>query len=545
MHKRWIVKLSWWVPILIILFFTSCSMLPYEVQRELDKTLQQEKEHVIATAEAEARKLQEQAQDVGKKALDQALQSIKVWLGLAAPYGVGQYLGHNNITAKVDIENTFRKAYQTAGGGRVIGQPEGSVQLTDGLLSQSFSGGTQKKSQIMMRDGETEAFVLPGSWLDMYLALGGPVKAGYPISDPVKWNIIPSWQFWTRYGRGERQLFQINGAPYALTKRSTSDAILVTPPFIWDYYTENSNEVTLGYPLSSYPLDDRQWLDNNHLSEETKDLLQKWQESPFRVQIFENGSILFHPDHSQKEVIKSKLLFGVGNLTTARFMGNVRDILLNEYENRGGMYQNDQCFYQVLQNAGYMAGSDQFQTLIGEVAALPIRSVLFSLDMVAESIYTKISIKAAQILLDLTGNTSWSDEVKKVLAGEIVDSIYAKGIGEILSKPATEVTLTILDEEYKQIMKDRFFRGIKTEPGRTAPLVGFTTTLNLSMAISYDPLTNMVTGILSAKECSEKYAFFFMFDTGDIKENGKVVPASAIWDGRVHFINLLTGEEIR
>lgn len=555
---------------IITLLISSCELLPQPVADEFDRAVQDFVDEWKAEfglwvdeqiqgmkqelADSFDEYWQELKQDIAKNLSEfwsQTLLSINEGLGRVAPADVGKVsISIYPETEKSIIETAFKETYVNLGGESSIGLPVDVVNYwdrdTSNLLVQNFEGGSEQRSVIVLEDGTEKAYVISGYWLVNYEALGGPEIAGVPSTNPETWNINPILEFWINWGRGKRQLFNVNGLDFAMMKPRGLEFVYVVPPELWKFYKTNAYS-EIGYPMGSYPLDDRAWISDDNISEETRQILDYWNDFPYRLQIFEKGSILFDSNLSQFEKLTFTPLFGSPEeLRTSRFMSDVGTILINEFENGNGSLKPDSCFYSTLQHAGNMARSDGFQTVISEIAKLSLESALSGSNLVAESAYSKITLLAAEMVLEMTGEKSWSDAIKQVIAGNIIDSLYAKGIGEILSKPATQVTLILVEEEYNRIMSDRFQRGLMTTPGITAPLVSFTTTMTVRLSIVYDPITNAVSGVMTSEECAPiGYSFYFLFDPGGFDGSGTIKPdTNKIWNGRVHYMDLSNGDEI-
>lgn len=530
------------------LLLSSCAYLPQDVQHAWDSIWQQTvgvainyiKELFQDQVDKAKQEVTSTVDDIISSIIDKPLE----YMGWRVPDDVGIVsLAINPTTPRPEIEAAFKAAYKRAGGGRVIGWPDELVTYWSDsqheLLIQYFFDGSQGRSAILMQNGETEAFYSFGKFLETYTNLGGPGKAGLPMSDSEEMNNNSVVFFWINWGRGRIQTFSDSGT-YAITLRKGSEIPHILPPDLW--YQARISEI--GYPLSSYPFEDQDWREIENLTAEVQDVLEEWEEQPMRVVVFENGALFFNPSQTRFETISTQALFG-GPLSSSVFMLDLKEILLEEYDRRFGINFDDDCFASTLQHAGYMAGSDAFQSLVTEVSLLPIRSVLQGISLFTVNIYSKLVIASAEILVDTISGDELGEAVAKAVAEEVLDTVYSYGIGDILSQPAASVTVSGVEEEYNQIMKGRFQRAIQTKPGLVAPLVDFRTTLPVQLYVSYDPKSNLVSGVMHCGDCGNgsqaNYGFYFLFTTRELSGTGDV---SDVWDGRIHFIDLATGEEI-
>lgn len=488
-------------------------------------------------------------------------QSVQEYFGFDSPPDVGAVsIGITTETRRDEIKSEFVRVFKEAGGTRKIGRPEDVVRYWDdsgaiSLLVQYFNGGSFQHSAIVMEDGQDQAYLLNGEWLKFYEDLGGPKEAGVPLSSPENWNIHSPIKVWVGYGRGQRQLFRLNGHQYAVFKRKGSDDLQLVPIFVWNFYRQETNYSVLGYPLSSYPLDDTQWKDDSRISSGSKEILDSWATSPFRVQIFENGSILFTNYHDRIELIESRSLFGIGGLNSGRFLDSTGNIFLLEYDARS-FNQNtsaNTCFVSTLQHAGVMTKSKSLQIFLGEIGKIPAQAALSGSSLLAESVYARLMILTAQASVNQIGDTTWPQAGTDVIIGETIDSIYAMGIGEVLSKPASEVTKTLLELELNQINKNRYAVRLETKPDLPVlfPLPSNVsmneTSMTVHLSVVYDPLTNFVSGVMDSQECNQQgYGFYFKYEAGDTSASGKISPATSggVWDGKIHFFDIRTGQEI-
>ena len=159
----------------------------------------------------------------------------------------------------------------------------------------------------------------------------------------------------------------------------------------------------------------------------------------------------------------------------------------------------------------------------------------------------------AQASVNQIGDTTWPQAGTDVIIGETIDSIYAKGIGEVLSKPASEITKNLLEVELNQINKNRYAVRLETKPDLSVliPLPSNVTmnatSMTVHLSVIYDPLTNFVSGVMNSQECNQQgYGFYFKYETGDTSTYGKISPAipGGVWDEKIHFFDIRAGEEI-
>ncbi|HEY9088529.1 MAG TPA: hypothetical protein VIO36_10200 [Anaerolineaceae bacterium] len=561
-----------------VLLLSACIFIPpgSEMERTVDQTWQDLVNQVRETAsqwvteqinnlvDDAVNQFKETFTEVKDQVIDffpSKWQSVQEYFGFDTPPDVGAVsIGITTKTPKNEIKSEFIRVYKEAGGARKIGQPEDVVRYWDdageiSLLVQYFKGGSFQRSAIVMEDGQDKAYLLNGEWLAFYEDLGGPKEAGVPLSSPETWNIHSPLKVWVGYGRGQRQLFELNGHEYAVFKRKGSENVQLVPIFVWNFYRQEINYSVLGYPLSSYPLDDTHWKDDSRISSRTKEILDFWATSPFHVQIFENGSILFTSYHDRMELIESQALFGIGGLTSGRFLDSIGDIFLREYDAHS-FNQNtsaNTCFVSTLQHAGVMTKSESLQIMLGEIGKIPAQAALSGSSLLAESVYAKLMIMTAQASVNQIGDTTWPQAGTDVIIGETIDSIYAKGIGEVLSKPASEITKNLLEVELNQINKNRYAVRLETKPDLSVliPLPSNVTmnatSMTVHLSVIYDPLTNFVSGVMNSQECNQQgYGFYFKYETGDTSTYGKISPAipGGVWDEKIHFFDIRAGEEI-
>ena len=73
-----------------------------------------------------------------------------------------------------------------------------------------------------------------------------------------------------------------------------------------------------------------------------------------------------------------------------------------------------------------------------------------------------------------------------------------------------------------------------------AESIRFEATIDVTLTVEYDPLLQTVSGVISSGCHEPGYAFFYRVDPSTAQLAG----STETWDGRVHFIDLETGEDL-
>lgn len=529
--------------IVLVLFISACSVLPPEFgqifEDEINRQVEELGEEIEEEARAYGNEIIEDARQTITEKISGFIDQLFADRNVDAPEEIGLVsIGINPITSKQTIRTQFRLAYEEMGGEKVLGTAKDLVHYWEvrhpKYLIQELNGGEQEYSIIVMEDGTDYAYILMGKWLETYMAMGGPEYAGFPLSNPEKWNITPFWELWNDWGRGKRQLFEVEGESYAFLQIKGSEEIYLVPPRIWSTYKE-VGVAKIGYPVSNYPIDDKRWNTQN-LSQDTIKILYYWQKQAYRVQLFEHGSIIWRDDRNAVDIIEYSPLIQTFNLGESNLLLRVDSLLkIPVFDNE--LYGRE-CLADTLNQAAIMAGQASADALIPQVALMPLKAALSGTTMVTESIWGKIALKSSEILLNRAAGDSWKEASIPVVAGLVVDSVYSKAIGEVISAPASEVTTLVVGEEIDTLLQDRYSidmtRKIGDGPNPVAEV-------NSKMSLDYDPYTNFVSGILVTDyPCyPEGIAFYFKSD-----HNGGLATRNEVWDGRLHLIDVETGNEI-
>jgi hypothetical protein len=529
------------VMLLITVTLSACSILPPEARQPLDEIYEELKKYVFDSlkqgVQQELQKLTQNVKDLFTAGWEEILTGLKISFGIEAPVNIGQVLpGTQTETSEATIRQSFTEAWKNAGGARVIGLPNGSVhdweQSNPKLLIQYFEGGSEKNSAIVLLDGEDKAYLLSGKFLKIYTDLGGPNQAGYPTSNAKSWNIKSPLEVWTRWGRGKRQLFTFYNREYALLKPSGLDAVYLVPPKLYQTYLSASDQI--GYPLSNYPLDDTDWQKKSSYSPETSDILREWERQPFRGQVFENGSLFWLNYGDQVDVVE------YGKVTTFLNFGEV-NLLLGVRKELGDLYYDlihrgtgSECYINTVRHGANTAADAAGKILIPQVAFIPLRATLTVTFLKVDTLLGKFALSAASALVDLAGGTALPKAVRTAVAGRVIDSIYTKAVGDIISIPLSETTMLILEEEVGRLNRGRMAFESSVKKG------SYAMDMDAKLNIEYDPITRTLTGVIVSDCAPQGYAFFYRVDP----DTGNMAAATQVWDKKIRFIDLATGEEL-
>lgn len=509
------LALSIWLCFSLLL--SGCCAVPpateEELQRELDSLVEEARREVV-------RQLEEAKKEV--------LRFAKEWAGLEAPAEVG-VLDEGVVTATQasTIEAAFADAYKRIGGARRIGWPEGKVTLTAGLLIQYYSSLSQERSAIVMREDETTAYAIPGPWLAQYEALGGPARAGYPTTDPETWG-TPRWKIWVRLGRGDRQLYSVDGEVYALMKAAGSPSVRCVPPRFWDVYIARGGLEKVGYPISSYPLDDSAWQNLPGLTDDTHALLATWSEQPYRTMIFEKGAILFTSDWERSEVVKAEPLSG----GETQLVGAVGTVFTRKYLD---LDAPDECSLETFQFTGNAGNREWVMRLGTRISFAPLEGSLTVASGAAESPLCRMALAGARYLLKMAHADDPKTETLAFVAGMVLDRFYAKAVGDFLSKPLTQLTVESAKLEFASLYTHRLHAKMSVSKS-DSPIRG-SPTMNVYVFAMYDEYTHMVSGMVKSDCAPDGFGFQFRADP----TSAMPVGAEGVWDGRARFWSLVDG----
>lgn len=523
--------------LLVILLTVSCVGLnppPAPTQEKLEKEFNQLIDSLIKSITGWFENLVNQfvqsIKDKFQETLGDSLQEVAEYLGLAVPQDVGQLsISITPVTNRAVIDAAFDKAYLDAGAGRVLGKPVDLVHYWDNsnkeLLIQYFDGGSEGRSAIVMKQQTTTAYALPGDFLLTYTAFGGPL-AGFPDSSPKDWN---GTLFWISWGRGDRQIFHTSkGESFAMLRPDGIKNAFILPPTIWNFYESNNLINKIGYPLSSYPLDDDLWRNNPSIPSETRSILQNWANQPIRMVIFQHGSLWSKSEWNSIEIVEAQ----AAPIDTSHFFQGIQIELQALY---GPLYDNqisNACYRETLRIGSNIFGSIVPEALITDIGNLLIQGTLEGVNLVTSTIGGKLVILGTKVLIKLAQGQEPYDTVIFWFAGRTMDSFFTKTIGDILSKPTTLVVKSFLEAEYKALSPDRLSAiGSLTEK----PIeIGVPNPFTAHLVVQYDPLTHMVNGIITST--CEKYGYAFSYRANP--SNGRIAERTLTWDGEMQIFNL-------
>jgi len=264
---------------------------------------------------------------------------------------------------------------------------------------------------------------------------------------------------------------------------------------------------------------------------------------------FEHGSIYFSKEKTDVQVVQSQSLYRLLNSRKAVFVGNVGAILVKEYDRLNYSEPTDYCFMQSIAHAGYGAQSKGIKEFLRVIKFSVINSALDGVSIFVTPLYGKLIMIAAEFIVDLIeGDDLFEALAIRAIGGFMMDVAYSQAIGEILSNPAADITVEGVAADYNNLLIDRLYYSFSVDPGEVRGVGQFIATMPVRVVFSYDQGTNMVTGYIHNKDCGprgqEFYGFYFRYLDHIITGDGEVAPESGAWDGKIHFINIYTGEEI-
>lgn len=460
-------------------------------------------------------------------------QNGKEWAGLDVPVMVGEVAFAQTELDHDIIKEAFTSAYSEYKLWLNLGEPDGPVSVYAGDVLIQYFEKDEERSAIVMADNPLssshEAYAIPREWLVMYEALGGAAVAGIPTSKPENYRWL--WQ-------GKRQEFLSGDTSerYGLFQANGEEAIYVIPPHFYQIYLDEDALGRLGYPLSNMPLDnnagDSEWRERYRVDAETETLLTFWQSQPYRVQIFEKGSLWFNSSSNSFEIVERMGLIG----GETKLSGEVGSAFSKHYSTIQ-FSTGDECYEETVRHMANAANGDFGEDLLRDVAFLPLESVLTGVSLGVQSISAKIALSGAEYFLSLIKEESFAEANKAFVAGFVVDSFYEKAIGDYLAVPLGELTSTAAEIQYQFLQKDRLSREIQV----TADYGPYkhSSQLNLNAILVYDPLTNVVNGVIESQSqnCPQStYVYQFR-----LSENPEYNASFILQSGELEIYDLVTG----
>ena len=241
-------------------------------------------------------------------------------------------------------------------------------------------------------------------------------------------------------------------------------------------------------------------------------------------------------NNSNVEIVEYGKVVQFLNMGEATLLLGVRREVGEIYLNLYTSGQGDTCFARTLRHAANMAVDASADAFIPQLALAPIKIALAGSSLTVETLLGKLALEAAGILIDLAGGENLSEAVKSALAGRIIDSLYTKTVGDIISIPLSEGSLVILEEEMDRLSRDRISNNSSISIGYKSGV--FTADMDAKLNIEYDPITRTLTGVIVSTCAPQGIAFFYRVDP----QTGHMATPTLAWDGRVHFIDLSNGE---
>lgn len=527
------------IVLLFILSVTSaCDYLGSEAEQMGDELIRGLQAQLEAALQQAISSLSASAQEAFSDAVDSVSEwgqsqvaSWEMWLGQEAPAEAGCLESSSDtVLPAAAIQTAFQEKFREVGGARVLGWPSGcDARSENGTIVQRF-----EKGGIIMADEEgAAAHYMLDSFYDIYQSAGGTLYAGIPTSDPHSWN-IGGLQFWAQDRRGKRQLMELDGEEYALLRAGGSDEVYLVPPKFWAVYTADETFRELGYPLSSFPLDEEVAIESATGNSELEAMIDVWQERPYRILIFSYGSIWFDNLWDNHEVLQAQSI--------GRFYDD-EPLLLESIGSRfgyRGYAQNDiqdPCLSDTVRSAGSATTSQAKGELIefharslleGSVTAIPTSSLMAYVGKVAMA-----------AMVDLAGSNDLPETSLWFGVGVLADGFFSKAVGDYLAAPLTQISTTGLKEAIERVDRDRVTTTLKWGPGRDLDGIHDNRTPG-EIAAFYDPLTHMVSGVMHIDNCPH-YAFQVRVESlaGEPVENAVWLPQDP------EYFDLTTRQQIR
>lgn len=520
---------------ILILFVGLMSCSPAEQARLATAVAQaQTVQAFVATAEAagtQVAEVRETAEAVVTEISSDPGDIFDDWFGRKVPPDVGVLEDGVDISASPsDVQTAFINAFKVAGGINKIGEPEGRVQRTSGILIQYFSGGSEKYSAIAMSEYGSMAYSITGEWFKTYKGAGGPDEAGYPTSSAESWG--PGW-----WRRGKRQMFITDGEAYAFLQPSNISDVHLVPPVFWKVYSDGDHVNDLGFPLMGFPLDETTWESVDSLSTETQKLLAAWKRSPYRIMSFEKGSIWFDSNYDGSEIISRENIADINLLAGAgrAFKSAWEDSLI---------YGHDNCTTETLRH-GVIAGTNEaLKNGFREIAFIPLdatTAVVFGGPGVA-----RFSLRAGYAFLRNLQSNDRAEELGWFIAGEGLDAVFSGFLGDFLAEdlllapPLTETSIEIAKQKFEKMKADRFSATIVVQPN-VSWLLGAPSTMTAKLMLMYDPLTQVATGLITSDCMPDGILFQYRLDPST---GYPVTEPTKVWDGRTMFWDVASGESL-
>lgn len=490
---------------------TACFVLPEEAQRELERQVQEEIKKAIQEAidnaiegvKEESKRLLETAKEKAKDAWNDFTESAgntadkgKEYAGFAAPEQCGFVdSAISTLTAKMDIAQAFHDLYKDSGGGRVIGWPDDNVQVysdsSGKWLYQYFVGGSETRSMMIMKDGESTVYLVPGEWLRTYENLGGLKDAGKPVSS------IQNFDNWLLWGKDQIQRYAWDGEVYVLMKPGDVEQVMVVPPLFWNYYLDHDGISELGAALSSYPLDEEKAIDELSSNSRFSDLIEVWKVQPFRIQVFEKGSLLYNTETDSFSLVKVQNLW----LGEDRLAIDIGDLLLkDEYDN--GSY-TDACYHNTIVSAGTLAQTKGTSKLIKKVPLIIVDSAATVGSWTAEGWGARLFYELTKLVVARVNDEDVIYAAGESIASNALDSLYGKIIGDTLSSPLADASVESAKGAFENLQKDRL------------SIVLSGTNSNIKMSLNYDPFTHYAWGIITSDCQPEGYLYIVQLKPQD------------------------------
>lgn len=532
-----------------LLFNSGCSVIEPFVDPLLDdlqRQLQAEAEIAIESAVEEAGATLDEATSSAVDSLQawiedqiasiqtEAWPSVLAYFGIQAPDEVGilPFGIQTNVGSDV-IRQKFQDAFRQAGGARVMGKAVGRVQLIDGspVLLQEFD-----KSAIVIMEDQVgkNAYYMSAPWYEAYQSAGGLDDAGLPTSNPESWG-ASILEVWAQDSRGRRQEMSLNGTPYALMQPSGSETAFLVPPQFWNVYIAAGGPRVVGYPLSSFPLDEATAIQVASGNDELTEMIRVWQDRPYRIQLFTKGSIWFDRRGSRSEIVSAMPANRLFNeewalLEVAGVLGE-----------RGHAWIDiqDQCLSQTVLHAASAASSQATVDLITMAALLPLEASSALLPASSGKAY--LGKLVVQGLIELVGSNNLRDDALWFGVGVLADGFFGKAVGDFLAAPLAPLTTEGLRAAAQALDKDRSTMELKWDAGGI-DLSGIAQRATPGqMAVTYDPLTHMITGVIKLDNNCPTFAFQFRSKPTDVIE-----AEDPVWPlSQPEYFDLTTARPVR
>jgi hypothetical protein len=120
----------------------------------------------------------------------------------------------------------------------------------------------------------------------------------------------------------------------------------------------------------------------------------------------------------------------------------------------------------------------------------------------------------------------------------VIDSLYSKAVGDIISAPLSEITLVALEEEVSRLNRDRVSHESSIQVGDGN--IRFRADMDATLNVEYDPITRTLSGVIVSDCAPTGIAFFYRVDP----DTGYMADRTQVWNGQVHFIDLATGDAL-